>query len=206
LIDQEHTIKRYGKRVIERFNDAGALEQKKTILAHCLHLNDRERKILNRSRAYVVQNAESNLNNKVGFFDPKGYMEKIMLGTDGMHGDMLRSSRAAFLIGRYVEGISPAEIYRRFRKIHDYTGENNCCGDGENNLVILDYDSPTELNSDNFLSHFVYGISSNHIESVIARGKLIVENRKIMTVDEAEILAFSRETAGELWAKLQNRE
>jgi cytosine/adenosine deaminase-related metal-dependent hydrolase len=206
LIDQEHTIKRYGKRVIERFNDAGALEQKKTILAHCLHLNDRERKILNRSRAYVVQNAESNLNNKVGFFDPKGYMEKIMLGTDGMHGDMLRSSRAAFLVGRYVEGISPAEIYRRFRKIHDYTGENNCCGDGENNLVILDYDSPTELNSDNFLSHFVYGISSNHIESVIARGKLIVENRKIMTVDEAEILAFSRETAGELWAKLQNRE
>ncbi|MFC2155829.1 amidohydrolase family protein [Acidobacteriota bacterium] len=206
LIDQEHTIKHYGKRVIERFRDAGALAQKKTILAHCLHLNDREREILTRSQAYVVQNVESNLNNKVGFFDPKGYMEKIMLGTDGMHSDMLRSSQVAFLMGRHSEGISPAEIYRRFRKIHDYTGKNNFYGDGENNLVILNYDSPTEINRDNFLSHFAYGISSNHVESVIARGKLIVKNREIITVDEDEILAFSQERAGKLWGKLQNRE
>lgn len=204
-IDQEHTIKHYGKRVIERFYDAGALEQKKTILAHCLHLNDRERGILKRSRAYVVQNVESNLNNNVGFFDPKGYMEKIMLGTDGMHSDMLRSSQAAFLVGRQAEGVSPAEIYRRFRKIHDYTRENNFYGDGENNLVILNYDSPTEIDRDNFLSHFVYGINSNHVESVISNGRLIVNNRKIITLDEEEVLAFSRETAGNLWAKLRKQ-
>lgn len=202
-IDQERTMRQYGKRVIERFNDAGALEQKKTILAHCLHLDERERKILNRSRACVVQNVESNLNNNVGFFDPKGHVEKIMLGTDGMHSDMLRSSRVAFLVGRHAEGISPREIYRRFRKIHDYTRDNDFYGDGENNLVILDYDSPTEINRDNFLSHFIYGINSNHIESVISRGRLIVKERKIMTVDEAEILSFSRKTAGKLWAKLQ---
>lgn len=204
LIDQEYSLKDYKKRVIERFDDAGVLHMKKTILAHCLHLNDREREILKGSQAFVVQNVESNLNNNVGFFNPKGYMENIILGTDGMHSDMLRSAKAAYLIGQCIEKISPPEIYRRFRKIHDYTKENGFSGDGENNLVILDYDSPTEINRDNFLSHFIYGIDSHHIESVIANGKLIVENRKLVTLDEEEIFSFSRRKAKILWQKLQS--
>jgi cytosine/adenosine deaminase-related metal-dependent hydrolase len=87
--------------------------------------------------------------------------------------------------------------------VHDYIGDNGFSGDGDNNLVILDYDSPTDINQSNFLGHFVYGIDARHVESVISSGKLIVENQKLLTVAEDEILAFSREMGRKLWAKMQ---
>jgi cytosine/adenosine deaminase-related metal-dependent hydrolase len=76
-------------------------------------------------------------------------------------------------------------------------------GDGENNLVILDYDTPTEITSENFSGHFIYGLESSHVLSVIAQGQLIVEERRITSVDEAEILAYAREQGLRLWQKLK---
>jgi hypothetical protein len=40
------------------------------------------------------------------------------------------------------------------------------------------------------------------VESVIAGGRLIVENRRLLTVAEDEILAYSREMGRQLWKKL----
>ncbi len=199
--DEELTLEKYGKRVLERFNEAGVLDFSKTILAHGLHLNARERALFRKSKAYLVQNTESNLNNNVGVFRSEGLGDRIMLGTDGMHSDMLQSARAAYLVGQR-EGVTPAQIYERFRKIHSYLKTNHFTGDGENNLVVLNYDSPTQINSENFLSHFVYGLESRHVESVISSGKLIYHQGKILNVDEKELLEFAREQGRRLWEKL----
>ncbi|MGD8520999.1 MAG: hypothetical protein PVF56_07625, partial [Desulfobacterales bacterium] len=75
-------------------------------------------------------------------------------------------------------------------------------GDGDNNLVILDYNSPTEIDADNFLGHFVYGLDASHVDSVISGGQMVVKNKKLMTMEEDEILAFSREMGNKLWRKL----
>jgi cytosine/adenosine deaminase-related metal-dependent hydrolase len=125
-----------------------------------------------------------------------------MLGTDGMHSDMLRSAQAAFFVGQRVDNITGESAYRRFRNVHRYLSENNFTGDGDNNLVILDYDSPTPLTSENFFGHFIFGITSNHITDVISNGRLIVRDRKITTVDEAEILKESRQQAERLWSRM----
>ncbi len=99
LYDQEHSLKNYNKRVITRLRDLGALESQATILAHCLHLDNKEKEIISNSPVWIVQNTESNLNNNVGFFKSKGLGDRIMLGTDGMHSDMLRSAKASFFVG-----------------------------------------------------------------------------------------------------------
>lgn len=201
MYDQDHCQKEFGKRVIERFNDAGVLNYSKTILAHCLYLDDNEKQFVKNSNAYIVQNTESNLNNNVGYFNSHGLGKNIMLGTDGMHSDMLRSAKAAFFVGQRYDDIDLQKVYKRFRKVHDYISENNFTGDSENNLVVLDYDTPTEINQDNFLGHFIYGIESKHVRHVISSGKLIVKDRQIQTVNEAEILGFSREISKKLWKK-----
>jgi len=51
-----------------------------------------------------------------------------MLGTDGMHSDMLRSAKAAFLVGQSTEGIGFDEIYRRFHNVHQYAVHSACAG------------------------------------------------------------------------------
>jgi cytosine/adenosine deaminase-related metal-dependent hydrolase len=200
--DQEDALAKYGKRVVERLADAGALELSKSILCHCIHLSDHEKELMRRSGVWVAQNVESNQNNNVGLTGYASITDNVMLGTDGMHCDMLRSAKAAFLAGQDTEGIGFDGVYRRFRDVHRYTREFGAAGDDENNLVVLDYDAPTEVTADNFLGHFVFGLDARHVETVICKGRVIVENRRISTVDEAEVLAYAREMAKKLWDKM----
>lgn len=203
LFDESHCEKKYGKRVIKRLYDAGMLEFSKTILGHCLHIDDSERTLIQSSPLWVVQNTESNQNNNVGFFNSHGLGSNIMLGTDGMHSDMLRSAKAAFFIGQHFDSIDYSGVYQRFRNVHKYLLSNKFVGDGENNLVVLDYDSPTKFNANNFLGHFLFEIESRHVEHVISSGKIIVKDHKIISVNETEILNFSKDQSVKLWRKMQ---
>jgi cytosine/adenosine deaminase-related metal-dependent hydrolase len=200
--DQDHCLRLYQTRVMNRFHKLGVLDLPKTILAHCVHLDNQEQQLLKDSRAWVAENIESNLNNAVGLSNYSRYGDRIMLGTDGMHSDMLRSARMAFFVGQTTEQIGMDKAYRRFRAVHDYLKSNGFQGDSGNNLVILDYDAPTELHAGNFLGHFLFGLESKHVWGVIANGKLIVRDRILQTMNETEILGFAREMGNRLWRKL----
>ncbi len=203
LYDQKHCTENYNKRVVERLNDFGMLDSSKTILGHCLHLSDNERNIIKNSKAFVVQNMDSNLNNKVGYFDSKGLGNNIFLGTDGMHSDMIKSAQSVHFMGQNFDKMSFGDAYFRLRNVHKYLKTNNFKGDAENNLIVLDYPSPTPISKDNFLGHFLFGFSSNDIQHVISDGKLIVKDRKVLTVNEPEILKFANEQANRLWERLK---
>jgi len=202
-IDQGNCKREYDLSVIERFERAGILNLKKSILAHCIHIDDNERELLKKSDVFIVQNPESNQNNTVGVFNSKGLGDNLMIGTDGMHSDMLRSVKAAFLTSQSVDAISMSSIYDRFRKAHYYLKTNKFDGDSSNNLVIINYDSPTDINRDNFLGHFIYGINSKHIETVISSGKIVMKDGIIQNIDEQDVLKYSRKMGNILWKKLK---
>ncbi len=202
LCDQELCLQAHGMRVAERLDKAGVLQFPKSILAHCLHLDDQERSLVGASPAWVVENMESNLNNSVGIFNSKGFGKNVMLGTDGMHSDLLRSAKAAFFAGHSSDAIDYPGAHQRFRNVHHYLAGNEFSGDGENNLVVLDYDTPTPFGEANFYGHFLFGLDSRHISHVISGGRLIVENGQILTVDEDEILSEARRQARILWARM----
>ncbi len=197
--DQEQCLQKHGKRVVERLNEFGVLESSKSILGHCLHIDEKERELIKKGKAFVVQNMESNLNNNVGLFNGENLGDRIMLGTDGMHSEMIRSAQAAFFSGQAKDNIDFVSAYERFRKVHEYLKINNFKGDGENNLVILDYPTPTEFNQDNFFGHFLFGWSSNMITDVISNGKLIIKDRILQTINEEEVWKFTKEQANRLW-------
>ncbi len=200
--DQEDALAKHGMRVVERLHRAGALELRTSIFPHCIHLSDTEKELIRQSGIWVAQNTESNQNNNVGLAGYASLTDNVMLGTDGMHCDMLRSAQAAFLAGQATESIGFDNIYQRFRNVHRYIRECGAHGDADNNLVILDYDAPTELTSNNFLGHFVYGLDARHVETVICQGRIIVENRVVTTVNEDEVLAFARDMGTKLWDKM----
>jgi len=201
--DQDACLTVHNKRVVKRLHEMGGLELPQTILGHCIHLDNEEKELIRSTGSWVVQNTESNLNNNVGLANYSQITDKVMLGTDGMHCDMLRSAKAAFLSGQPVEGLGMDTTYTRFRNVHRYIQSAGFTGDGDNNLVVLDYDSPTELTDENFIGHFIYGINSSHVETVVARGKIIVEDRVLKTTDEADILTYAREMGNKLWAKMK---
>jgi cytosine/adenosine deaminase-related metal-dependent hydrolase len=204
--DQELCTRSYNQRIVERLHDAGVLKFSKSILGHCLHLEEKEKNLIRNSKVWVVQNSESNLNNNVGYFNSRGFGDNIMLGTDGMHSDMLRSAKSAFYVGQGFDSIDYPGVYNRFRNVHRYLNSNGFSNDGENNLVVLDYDTPTEMNQNNFLGHFLFGLESKHVQHVISGGKLIVKDKKVITVNEEDVLEFSKEQATKLWEKMKSIE
>ncbi|MBN2175529.1 MAG: amidohydrolase family protein [Bacteroidales bacterium] len=202
-IDQRDSIEKYGYRVVNRLQIFGVTDLPKSILVHCIHLNDEERNIMKNAESWIVVNMESNLNNNVGQFSSARLGDNIMLGTDGMHSDMLRAAKATYFGCLRIDKATPAKLYERFRNIHNYTYQNGINGDGENNLVVLDYPTPTDFNSENFTVHFIYGIESKHVQHVISDGKLIVKDKKLTQANEGEILEFSREMGEKLWKNLK---
>lgn len=197
-IDQDHCLKEYGKTVIERFYEAGVLNSKKTILAHAIHLSDEEARMINESGAYVVQNMESNLRSNVGFFNSEGLGDRIMLGTDGLHNNMLRSAKIAYLAGQGFDQIDPAIAIKRLRTGNDYFVNNKFCSDCDNNLVIFDYPYTEEINSENLPLHMIFGMESKHISHVISQGKIVLENGKLTLINEEDSLYFIREMTRKL--------
>jgi cytosine/adenosine deaminase-related metal-dependent hydrolase len=200
--DQQHCNINYKKRVVERLHDFGFLESPKTILVHCLHLSKSEKKLVAGSNAWVAENIESNLNNKVGVFNAKNMGNRVMLGTDGMHSNMIRSAQFAYFAGLTTDKSTPDDVYQRLRNVHKYLKDNQFKGDGENNLVVLDYNSPTEVNSGNFTGHFFYGLDASHVKHLIANGKIVLKDQKPVNIPEEEILAFAREMSAKLWKKM----
>jgi len=204
LADQNECQTKYHKRVIQRLNDFGILNYSKTILGHCIHLDQSERKLLADSQAWIAVNTESNLNNNVGLFSNQGGLEeRVLLGTDGMHSDMLRSAQYNYFCHKDSDELSVPDFYLRLRRAHNYLKNNGFQGDSGNNLVILNYDSPTPVTTDNWMGHIFYGLTSNHVESVIANGEWVIKERQLVKKNEDDILTYANEQALRLWDRLK---
>ncbi len=200
--DQQFNLDKYGKSVVDRLADFGLLDFNKTILAHCIHINKNERKRIADSKSWVVQNPESNLNNQVGFYNSSLLETKTMLGTDGMHSNMIRSAQSSFFSGMGKDSIDIPKAYNRLRNAHNYLMVNNFKGDGENNLTIFDYNTPTPLTQANFLGHFFYAFENRQIDSLIVNGKFVMKDKIMLNVDEDLIMKEARKLAEILWKKM----
>ena len=103
LADEKDSVEKYKMRVVERLKKFGALGEK-TLLIHCIHINEKEMEIIKDTKTNAVHNPESNMNNAVGCADVLTMMKKgitVGLGTDGMSSDMLSQMRCAYLIHRH---------------------------------------------------------------------------------------------------------
>ncbi len=202
-VDQERCMAEHGKRVVDRFGDAGVLDQAGSILVHCLHLSEAERERVHSSPVWVAHNPESNQKNGVGFFRWDGLdPSRVMIGTDGMHSDVIRSARAAFLAGSASGGLDPALPWGgvwnnlRFMESHHPKAMR------ANDLVVLDYDPPTPVQAENIVGHAMFGLDSRQVRTVIAGGRVVLDEGRLTSVDEEQAMRQCREQAERLWSAL----
>src|ERR1019366_8682190 len=93
--DERDAVARYGLRVVERLERAGALDEH-TLLAHGVHLDDSEIDLVRSANASLAHNARSNMNNSIGRARVGALGKHVALGTDGIGSDMFEESHAAF--------------------------------------------------------------------------------------------------------------
>ena len=68
--------------------------------------------------------------------------------------------------------------------------------------MLLDYNNPTPLVSANAPGHFVWGMSSGHVNTTIVNGKVLFRDHKFVRSDAEAIYRRAAEIAGELWKEV----
>jgi hypothetical protein len=152
------------------------------LLAHCVHL-DRH------LPGTIAHNARSNMNNAVGYSVPSRYGNAVVLGTDGIGGDMLEEFRIAYVRLREQDVTSSPELVWSWLE------------GGERIFPEVAEDSVTWSYSPVVPWHvaFTPGISPRE---VVVGGELVLSDGRPTRVDATEVRRKSREQAERLWARL----
>jgi putative selenium metabolism protein SsnA len=206
--DVIHSHHHYGMDLVDRLDSFGLLTPD-SLLVHGLWLNDKEIEKINERGCFLAHNARSNMNNNVGYCRHIREAKNLVIGTDGCGGNMFEELKIAFFkhkdeTGPWWPGDFVAALARGNKLVERYFDgkfgrvEAGCKAD----LAILDYQSPTPLVADNAAAHFVWGMSSNCVESVIVNGKLVMEERTFPNLDTEEIYAKAAEVARRVWDKV----
>jgi putative selenium metabolism protein SsnA len=213
--DREDSIQKYGMPTVKRLDRLGVTGEK-SIFVHCVHIDDPEMDVLASTNTAVVHNPESNMNNAVGVTQVLKLLSKdilVGLGTDGMSSDMLAQMRCAYLLHR-LDNHDPRVAFLEAPQL--LLGNNAAICDrqfglqlGEINeglpadLAILDYYPPTPLNESNFLGHLIFGLVDATVDTTVCKGEILMQGKKILSLDEERITARSRELAPKVWKRLQ---
>jgi cytosine/adenosine deaminase-related metal-dependent hydrolase len=207
--DERDARARFGRRVVERLADAGALTDR-SVLAHCVHVDQHEATLIHAAQAWVAHNPRSNMNNRVGRAPVAGLGNRLAIGTDGIDGDLFAESRVAFWRAREADAsIGPewavARVAASARLAGALLGESllgRIEPGAPADLVVLDYDPPTPLAAENLAGHWVFGLSAAFVRDVVVAGEPVVRDRRLVRTDERALRERSRELAERLWRRM----
>jgi cytosine/adenosine deaminase-related metal-dependent hydrolase len=171
--------------------------------------------VISATKTGVVHNPESNMNNAVGVTKILELLKRgvlVGLGTDGMSSDMLAQMRCAYLLHRLANH-DPRVAFMEAPQMLLQNNADICerqfgirlgeIAQGRPaDLAIIDYEPPTPLSEANFLGHLIFGLVDATVDTTVCKGKILMENKKILILDEPRIAARSRELASEMWQRL----
>ena len=210
--DQLFCETNYKKRVFQRLLDFGILGPK-SIAAHCVHIDEKEMEILKQTGTAMVHNPQSNANNSVGIADLVAMSKEGILtglGTDAMTVNMLEEVRNGVWLQHlkhdpskgFAEPVTAllygnAKIANRYFKGLGELKEGFAA-----DLILMDYFPPTPMDESNFYGHLVFGLSQCAVDTTIAGGRVLMENKKLkLDIDEEEVCRKSCELAKKLWTR-----
>ena len=173
-------------------------------LAHCIHLNDDELDILARTDTNVAHCPSSNLKLGSGIAPIKEMLERgisVSIGADGSpcnnRLDMFTEMRTAALLQKVQHGadVLPAQRALRLATIDGARAlglerEIGSLEAGKRaDVIILNLDClhSTPRPAD-IVSAIVYSAQASDIQTVIIDGRLVLRERKLLTVNEREVI------------------
>ncbi|VDA99925.1 SsnA protein [Olavius algarvensis spirochete endosymbiont] len=207
-VSQSHIV--YGEDIVRRLDRHGLLDEK-TILVHGVHLIEEEVDLLNERDSFLVHNVRSNMNNNVGYNRLLPRLRNLALGTDGIGADMFAELQTAYFKhkddggpwwpGEFLAGLQAGNrILERCFGARFGRLESGYMAD----LVVAQYNPPTPLSAENLAGHFVFGLSSGIVQTVIVNGCVVLRDGKFSAeIDDEEIAAGARKQADLLWKRME---
>lgn len=213
--DEDDSLAKAGTRVVDRLAKFGILGPK-TIAVHCVHVDQREANLLAESGAWVTHQPRSNMNNAVGMAAVESMMRagiKVCLGNDGFSNAMWEEWKAAYLAHklwhhdpRRMGGYDVVQmaVYNNAELVASQFGglrAGEIAPGAAADLMLVDYQPITPLSAGNLPWHILFGFNESLIATTIARGRVLMRNRELLTLDEEKIANEARKRAAVVWKR-----
>ena len=213
--------RRHNKENIEYFNAIGVIDDH-SVLAHCIHVNDKETELLKKKNVRVSHCPSSNLKLGSGIANIPKFLKKgisVSLGADGApcnnNLSVFNEMRLAALIQKPFHGSTVMDAKTVFKlatiegaKALHLQNEVGSIEVGKKaDLVLMNLNSNIHSASDSdesIYSDVVYSSSSNSVHSVMVEGEWKVLNKNSLLYDQAELNQKSKEELKNLLKRVQN--
>jgi 5-methylthioadenosine/S-adenosylhomocysteine deaminase len=190
-----------------------ALLNSQMLAAHCVWVTDKDIQTLRKRQVQVLHCPQSNLKTAAGIAPVARMLAagiNVSVGTDGAASnnnlDMLEELRTAAMLQKHLFS---ADAMNNWQALECITvnparaaGLENRMGmlevDKEADIVILSTNKPHMTPRKNQLSNLIYSANGSDVETVIVAGRIVMENRKILTVNEDEVLEAAARAANKI--------
>lgn len=203
----------YGKSIVRHIKELGFLTNRLTII-HGVWMDERDMGLIADAGAYVAHNPVSNLKLGSGIMPLRKMVKNhvnVVLGTDGMSSNdgysIFETMKFAALLQKVMDSdyrtwldakaimklavTAPAGSLRRMDEI----GGLETGRDADICIINLKSEAFTPFND--IYNHLVYCEDGSDVETVIAAGQILMEDRKLLKVDEKAMIEELQEMTGE---------
>ena len=196
----EQIKREHGLTPVAYLHSLGILDENTTIV-HANWLSEEDIKVIKDTGVGVVHNPESNLKLASGLCPVPKLLDQdisVALGTDGPASnnnlDMFQEMNTAAKIHKGVQldpSVMPAKtvikmvttIPAQMLRLNNGQLKENALAD----ILILDLKQPHLFPLYDPYSHLVYAVHGGDVETVIINGKIVVEERRLVSFDTEEI-------------------
>jgi len=205
------TRSRTGLRPVENLHKIGVMGSN-VVLVHMVHVADREIELLAATDTNVIHCPSTalklnyELSSKGRFPEMLEHGVNVAIGSDASdcsnYADMIRTMYLAAVLPkdyRNDAGVSCAETAIEMATINGAKaiGMDKEIGSLETgkkaDVIVIDMHRPEWYPNYSEIQNLVYSASGDCVETVFIDGKLVMENRKVLTIDEDQVLTRCQE-------------
>lgn len=214
--EQDNCMAQHGMSPTEYLEKEGMFSTK-TLAAHCVVMSDHDIEILARHGVSVAHNPQSNMKLASGIAPVRKMLDagiNVAIGTDGASSnndlDMWEEMRTASLLQK-VSTMDPCAIpaYTALQmatvngaKAIGREGELGILAAGAfADILLVDIEKAHLYPHTNLISELVYSTHASDVDTVIVNGKIVVRNRKCLSMNAAEVCATAQKQIDTLMSK-----
>ncbi|MCO8242799.1 MULTISPECIES: amidohydrolase [unclassified Haladaptatus] len=207
-------VEERGERPLEYARDKGMTEEG-DFIAHGVHVNTTEIELLAETGTGVVHCPASNMKLASGMAPVQAMLDAgvtVGLGTDGAASnndlDMFGEMRDAAMLGKLAANDASAVPAEEVVKMAT-AGSADAIGfnsgrieEGANaDLAVIDLSAPHLTPHHDLVSHLAYAVNGSDVRHTISDGRVLMEDREVLTLDEESVRETAEEKAQELVAR-----
>src|SRR6266404_6167245 len=191
------------------------------VAAHCIFVDGTDRKILAQRQVGCVHNPSSNMMLASGVapvIEERAAGVAVGLGTDGPAGsnndlDLMEEMDLAAKLQKITKmdpqalgakAVVEMATIEGARALHMEKEIGSLEAGKKADLIFIGLDAPNAVPMYDIYAQLVYALKGSDVETVIIDGRVVMRDKKLLTVDEAAVIAKAREYKNKIDASLKD--